>query len=43
MVATLLATFNAPVSAFVRVMNAIKESKEDGSDVTEAAAEKVEE
>jgi len=30
MVATLLATFNAPVSAFVRVINAIKESKESG-------------
>ena len=30
MVATLLATFNAPVGAFVRVLNAIKESKESG-------------
>ena len=29
MLATLLATFNAPVSAFVRVMNAIKEEKEN--------------
>ena len=30
MVATLLATFNAPIGAFVRVLNAIGESKEDG-------------
>jgi len=39
MIATLLATFNAPVSAFVRVMNAIKESKENGSETTEATAD----
>lgn len=29
MLATLLATFNAPISAFARVMHAIKESKEE--------------
>ena len=39
MVATLLATFNAPVGAFVRVLNAIKESKESGSEASEAVAE----
>ena len=39
MVATLLATFNAPVSAFVRVINAIKESKDNGSEATEVTAE----
>ena len=37
MIATLLATFNAPVSAFVRVVNAIKESKESGAEPTENA------
>lgn len=37
MIATLLATFNAPVSAFVRVINAIKESKENGSEATTEA------
>lgn len=30
MLATLLATFNAPVSAFVRVLDAIKRQKEEG-------------
>ena len=39
MVATLLATFNAPVGAFVRVLNAIKESKESGSESSEVVAE----
>ena len=39
MVATLLATFNAPVGAFVRVLNAIKESKETGSADLEAKSE----
>jgi large subunit ribosomal protein L10 len=31
MLATLLATFNAPVSAFVRTMDAIKRQKEEGA------------
>ena len=35
MIATLLATFNAPVSAFVRVLDAIKVSKESGDSKTE--------
>jgi len=30
MLATLLATFNAPVSAFVRVLDAVKRQKEEG-------------
>lgn len=38
MLATLLATFNAPVSAFVRVMDAIKRQKEEGGEVQAAAA-----
>ena len=29
MLATLLATFNAPIGAFARVLNAIKEQKEE--------------
>lgn len=37
MLATLLATFNAPISALARVLNAIKESKEGGA--TPAPAE----
>jgi large subunit ribosomal protein L10 len=37
MVATLLATFNAPVSAFVRVINAIGESKDSGEAEVEAS------
>jgi large subunit ribosomal protein L10 len=32
MLATLLATFNAPVSAFARVMHAIKEQKEEAAE-----------
>lgn len=40
MLATLLATFNAPVSAFVRVLNSIKEKKEEEAPV--AAAPKAE-
>ncbi len=36
MLATLLATFNAPVSAFVRVMDAIKNQKEEGAAAAEA-------
>ena len=43
MIATLLATFNAPVSAFVRVINAIKESKESDSDEAVATADNAEE
>lgn len=40
MLATLLATFQAPVSAFARVMHAIKEQKEAGGEApAEAAAE----
>jgi len=38
MLATLLATFNAPVSAFVRVMNSIKEKKEEGGEAVAAEA-----
>ena len=38
MLATLLATFNAPVSAFVRVLDAIRESR-DGGVVDEAPVE----
>lgn len=37
MLATLLATFNAPVSAFVRTMDAIKRQKEEGGAPAEAA------
>ena len=40
MLGTLLATFNAPISALARVFNAIKDSKEAG---TEAVAETTEE
>ncbi len=39
MLATLLATFNAPVSAFVRVMNSIREKKEEGGAAVEVKAE----
>jgi len=40
MLGTLLATFNAPVSAFARVMHAIKEQKESGAEGnTEPATE----
>ena len=35
---TLLATFNAPISAFARVLNSIKEQKEEGGGEAEAAA-----
>lgn len=40
MLGTLLATFNAPISAFARVLNAIKEKREEGGEVApvEAAA-----
>ena len=38
MLATLLATFNAPVSAFVRVMDAIQRQKEEGGAPAEAEA-----
>ena len=37
MLATVLATFNAPVSAFVRVLNAIKEKQEQGAGAAAAA------
>jgi large subunit ribosomal protein L10 len=37
MLATLLATFNAPVSAFVRVMDQIRTQKEDGGSAEPAA------
>ena len=45
MLATLLATFNAPISAFARVLNAIKEEKEGcGSEApAEISAEKAKE
>lgn len=36
MLATLLATFNAPVSAFVRTMDAIKRQKEEGGSAAPA-------
>jgi large subunit ribosomal protein L10 len=38
MLGTLLATFNAPISALARVFNAIKEKKEAGGGAVEAAA-----
>jgi large subunit ribosomal protein L10 len=38
MLATLLATFNAPISAFARVLNAIKDNKSEGA-TEEAKAE----
>lgn len=38
MLATVLATFNAPVSAFVRVMDAIRKQKEEGGEATTEAA-----
>lgn len=38
MLGTLLATFNAPISAFARVMNSIKEQKESGAEVAVEAA-----
>lgn len=38
MLATLLATFNAPVSAFVRTMDAIKRQKEEGGEAPAAEA-----
>ena len=37
MLATLLATFNAPVSAFARVLHAINEKKKEGGEAVEAA------
>ena len=37
MLATLLATFNAPVGAFARVLNAIKDKKEEGGEAVAAA------
>lgn len=37
MLGTLLATFNAPISAFARVLNAIREQKEAGGAPQEAA------
>jgi large subunit ribosomal protein L10 len=39
MLGTLLATFNAPVSAFARVLFAIQEQKEDGAAAPTAAVE----
>lgn len=42
MLATLLATFNAPVSAFVRTMDAIKRQKEEGGEAAAAPAEATE-
>lgn len=40
MLGTLLATFNAPISAFARVLNAIRENKEEGVEtVAEAPVE----
>jgi large subunit ribosomal protein L10 len=39
MLATLLATFNAPVSAFVRTMDAIMRQKEEGAPAAEVATE----
>lgn len=39
MLGTLLATFNAPISAFARVLNAIKEQKEAGVEAAPVAAE----
>lgn len=36
MLGTLLATFNAPISAFARVLNAIKEQKEEGGEAQPA-------
>lgn len=38
MLGTLLATFNAPISALARVMNSIREQKEAGGAPVEAAA-----
>ncbi|MCK5073295.1 MAG: 50S ribosomal protein L10 [Bacteriovoracaceae bacterium] len=38
MLATLLATFNAPISAFARVLNAIKDEKENGVEKKEDEA-----
>ena len=35
MLGTLLATFNAPVSAFARVMHAINEQKKEGAPAVE--------
>ncbi len=37
MLATVLATFNAPISAFVRVIDAIKKQKEEGGESAVAA------
>ena len=42
MLATLLATFNAPVSAFARVLHAINEKKKEGGEAVEAAATETE-
>lgn len=39
MLGTLLATFNAPISALARVLNVIREEKEKGGGVVLAAAE----
>lgn len=39
MLATLLATFNAPVSAFVRVLDAVKRQKEEGGESVVSAPE----
>ena len=39
MLATVLATFNAPIGAFARVLHAIKEQKEEGSEAVVAEAE----
>ncbi len=39
MLGTLLATFMAPISAFARVLNAVKEQKEEGGDTSGSADE----
>lgn len=43
MLGTLLATFNAPISAFARVLNAIKEKKENEAGMSSAPAVAAEE
>ena len=39
MLATLLATFNAPISALARVLNAVKEKKEEGGEAAPESSE----
>lgn len=43
MLATLLATFNAPIGAFARVLEAIREQKESGAEPAAEATETTEE